>query len=68
MNGYASGSQVSYIVNLFDRSDLTYGEMISILDEAHNGGYQMGEMCSIKQAAGYLSRSEASEVIERLKG
>lgn len=68
MSGYASGSQVSYIVNLFDRSDLTYGEMISILDEAHNGGYQMGEMCSIKQAAGYLSRSEASEVIERLKG
>ena len=40
---------------------------MEIMNRVHEGGYDLASMGTIKRATGYLTCSEASEVIDELK-
>jgi len=42
------------------------GDMWSLLADVHKGGYDMYNMPSVFTATRYLTRAEASEVIDRM--
>ena len=64
-NQFASQAQRSVIGILAER--VGYDLAMEIMVRAHEGGYDLASMSTVTKAAGYLSHSEASEVIDELK-
>ena len=64
---WATHSQARYIEDLWLDSNLSEEEMFDLLAETHQGGYDMHDMPSVKRAVRYMSRAEASKVIDHLK-